>query len=40
VVSQVSPPAPLVVSLAWLSAAGFAACALLSRWPANPARRR
>jgi hypothetical protein len=35
VVSQVSPPAPVVVNLAWLAAAGFALCAVLSRWQAG-----
>jgi hypothetical protein len=34
VVSQVAPPGPVVISLAWLAAAGFAACALISRWQA------
>ncbi len=32
VVSQVAPQAPVVVSLAWLAAAGFCACALVSLW--------
>ena len=32
VVSQVAPAAPLVVNLAWLAAAGFCACALVSLW--------
>lgn len=35
VVSQLAPPGPLVVHLAWLAAAGFLACALLSRWQAG-----
>lgn len=35
VVSQVSPPAPVVVNLAWLAAAGFLACALISQTQAR-----
>jgi hypothetical protein len=39
VVSQVAPTGPVVLSLAWLAAAGFALCALLARWQASrPAR--
>jgi hypothetical protein len=37
VVSQVAPPGPMVLNLAWLAAAGFALCALLSRWQAGHA---
>jgi MFS family permease len=35
VVSQLAPPGPVVLNLAWLAAAGFALCALLSRWQAR-----
>lgn len=35
VVSQVAPPGPMVLNLAWLAAAGFALCAMLSRWQAG-----
>lgn len=38
-VSQVTPPAPVVLNLAWLAAAGFALCALLSRWQARHSAR-
>ena len=37
VVSQVAPSGALVVNLAWLAAAGFAACALISHWQARTA---
>lgn len=40
VVSQLAPPGPTVLNLAWLAAAGFALSALLSRWQASgPAAR-